>query len=64
MTRGGAREGAGRPLGSVMPKTRKKVSVYLPAWLATWLKRKKGSQGRLIERALVGFYNLKERREH
>ena len=59
MTRGGKREGAGRPLGSSKPPVKRPVSVKLPIWLANWLKKREGSQARLIEKALIGFYGLR-----
>jgi hypothetical protein len=59
--RGGKREGAGRPKGSMFPpnKRRKQVSVRLPVWLSDWLQNHPESSGRLIERALIAFYQLK-----
>jgi hypothetical protein len=59
--KGGKREGAGRPTGSTYPveKRRKQVAVRLSLWLADWLKNHPEPSGRLIERALIAFYNLK-----
>ena len=60
--RGGKRKGAGRPKGSTMPKDRKRktVSVCLSPWLAEWLSNHPESSGRLVERALIMTYDLKE----
>ena len=63
MTKGGKRPGAGRPPGSSKPKVKQPVSVQLPIWLAKWLKQTPGSQGKLIERALIGFYGIRRRGE-
>jgi hypothetical protein len=63
--RGGKRQGAGRPKGSKLPnnKKRKTVSVCLSPWLAEWLSNHPESSGRLIERALIMTYELKEPKE-
>ncbi len=63
--RGGKRPGAGRPKGSFMPKNkrRKTVSVCIPLWLANWLSNHPESSGRLVERALIMTYELKEPKE-
>jgi len=60
--RGGKRPGAGRPKGSTYPpeKQRKAVNIRLPLWIADWLKSHPESSGRLIERALIMTYDLKE----
>ena len=60
--RGGTRPGAGRPKGSKYPKARRRkpINVRLPLWLADWLKKHPESSGRLIERALIMTYELKE----
>ncbi|KKL67517.1 hypothetical protein LCGC14_2134180 [marine sediment metagenome] len=61
MTRGGKREGAGRPLGSTKPKTKTKVTFWLPTWLFRLLQKMPGSQGKIVERALIGFYKLRRK---
>ncbi len=60
--KGGKRPGAGRPAGSTYSeeKRRKPINVRLPLWLADWLKNHPESSGRLIERALIMTYDLKE----
>ena len=60
--RGGKRPGAGRPKDSTMPKglKRKVFNVRLPAWICKCLTDHPESSGRLIERALIMTYNLKE----
>jgi hypothetical protein len=63
--RGGKRQGAGRPKGSKLPtgKKRKTVSLCLSPWLADWLRNHPESSGRLVERALIMTYELKEPKE-
>ena len=63
--RGGKRPGAGRPAGSTYPeeKRRKPINVRLPLWLADWLKNHPEPSGRLIERALIMTYEIKEPKE-
>ena len=63
--KGGKRPGAGRPKGSTMPpnKKRRTVTVSLAPWLADWLRNHPESSGRLIERALIMVYGLKEPKE-
>jgi hypothetical protein len=63
--RGGKRKGAGRPKGSTVPpdKRRQNVTVRLPLWLFDWLKNHPEPSGRLIERALIMTYELKEPKE-
>lgn len=65
LMRGGKRPGAGRPKGSTMPRElkRKVFNVRLPAWLCKWLTEHPESTGRLIERALIMTYKLKEPKE-
>ena len=60
--RGGKRPGAGRPKGSVYPpeKRRRNITVRIPSWLYDWLSNHPESSGRLIERALIMTYELKE----
>jgi hypothetical protein len=60
--RGGKRPGAGRPVGSKIPAELKRrvFNVRLPAWLCKWLAEQPESSGRLIERALIITYELKE----
>jgi hypothetical protein len=62
MTRGGQREGAGRPEGSTIPNPKKMVTIRLKPYLAAWLKKKSRpglSQSDLIEKALIEYYDLK-----
>jgi hypothetical protein len=49
-------------MGSTYPpeRRRKPVNVRLPLWLADWLKDHPEPSGRLIERALIMTYDLKE----
>ena len=63
--RGGKRQGAGRPKGTTMPENqrRKTVSVCIPLWLAEWLSNHPESSGRLVERALIMTYGIKEPKE-
>jgi len=63
--RGGKRPGAGRPKGWKLPANlkRKVFNVRLPAWLCKWMTEHPESSGRLIERALIMTYNLKEPKE-
>ena len=60
--RGVKRPGAGRPKGSKYTKERRRkpVNVRLPLWLADWLKKHPEPSGRLIERALIMTYEIKE----
>ena len=60
--KGGKRPGAGRPKGSTYPeeRRRKPINVRLPLWLADWLKNHPEPSGRLIERALIMTYDIKE----
>ncbi len=63
--RGGKRTGAGRPKGSTISlnKKRKSVTVCIPLWLANWLSNHPESSGRLVERALIMTYDIKEPKE-
>jgi len=60
--RGGKRPGAGRPKGTVYPpgQRRQSLTVRVPEWLFDWLKNHPESSGRLIERALIMTYGIKE----
>jgi hypothetical protein len=60
--RGGKRPGAGRPKASTYPKERRRkpINVRLPLWLVDWLKKNPESSGRLIERASMMTYDIKE----
>jgi hypothetical protein len=60
--KGGKRPGAGRPKGTTISpdKKRRSVTVCLAPWLADWLSNHPESSGRLVERALIMTYNLKQ----
>lgn len=60
--RGGVRPGAGRPKGSTIPEDEKRhrYQVRLPQHVIQWLRSQPESSGRLIERALIMTYDLKE----
>ena len=60
--RGGPRPGAGRPKGSTIPEgeKRKRFQVRLPQHIIKWLREQPESAGRLVERALVKVYQIKE----
>lgn len=58
-TRGGKREGAGRPKGStsIMPMDlRIRFSVRLPRWIIVRLNRQEMQNGRFIEQVLRDFW--------
>lgn len=57
MTRGGKREGAGRPIASEEER-RVPVTVRLPRWLVRFLRAQGKSQGWIIEDALIQRYKL------
>lgn len=59
---GGKRQGAGRPKGSTIPKSRKRqtVTISLSPWVADWLRNHPESSGRLVERALIMVYGIKK----
>ena len=61
MSRGGKREGAGRPMGSTMSDQlkRNQYSTRLPLWLINWLKGQSSSQSQVIEDALIKTHKLK-----
>lgn len=58
---GGKRKGAGRkPLPDTL--RREMLQVRLPKYLIDWLeKNKNGSLGRMIERAVVNYFCIKEK---
>ena len=60
--RGGPRPGSGRPKGSTIPEDqkRKRFQVRLPQQIIQWLRDQPESAGRLVERALVMTYKIKE----
>ena len=60
--RGGKRPGAGRPKGSTLPEEQKRqrYQMRLPQHIIKWLQRQPESAGRLVERALVMTYHIKE----
>lgn len=62
MARGGARPGAGRKPGSMLPPDirRQPLQFRLPGWLIKWLREQPESIGRLVERALVNYYDLEQ----
>lgn len=45
-----------------IPAEDKRQGVYikLPLWLKSWLKQQPGSQGAIIEKALIKAHKLKE----
>ena len=59
MTSGGKREGAGRPS---LPKDQKKkpVNLKLTPWVNDWLSDQSTPKAQLIEKAVIGYYGLKE----
>lgn len=58
MSRGGKRDGAGRPLGN--PKLVKiPVGYKLPRWLVEWLREQDTPAAQLIEEALIRRHKLK-----
>ena len=63
--RGGKRPGAGRPKGSTIPEDhkRQRYQVRLPLHIIRWLQNHPESAGRLVERALVMTYDIKEPKE-
>jgi hypothetical protein len=66
--RGGARPGAGRPKGIYKPikpesERRQTIGVRLPKWMVQWLKNHDDPAGRVIEKALMMVYKLKEPEE-
>ena len=63
--RGGKRPGAGRPKGSTIPEDQKRqrYQVRLPLHIIRWLQDHPESAGRLVERALVMTYDIKEPKE-
>jgi hypothetical protein len=61
--RGGSRKGSGRPKGSTIDPSLKRVGLTgfrLPRWIVEWLKSQKGSGGRIIEDALIKQYKLRQ----
>jgi len=66
--RGGARPGAGRPKGIHTPikaqaVKRQTIGVRLPAWMVEWVKGQNEPAGRIIEKAIINTFNLKEPKE-
>ena len=63
--RGGKRQRAGRPKGSKLPEGQKRqsVTVCLSPWIANWLRNHPESSGRLVERALIMTYDIKEQKK-
>jgi len=60
--RGGAREGAGRPKGSISVVgafRRRRYTVRLPQWLIEWLQDQPESAGRIIEKAIIIYHQVK-----
>lgn len=57
MSKGGKREGAGRP---ALPDSEKKAGVYvkLPPWLIAWLDSQPESRAVLIEKAIRKAYKV------
>ena len=59
--RGGMREGGGRPKGTTISPHLKRVNLNnfrLPQWIVDWIKSQDYSGGRIIEEALINYYNL------
>jgi len=59
--RGGSRKGSGRPKGSKIEPSLKRVGLTgfrLPQWIVDWIKSHGRSGGRIIEEALVKYYRL------
>jgi len=65
MRGGGPRPGAGRPKGSTIPEDQKRqrYQIRLPQYVIKWLRKHPESSGRLIERALIMVYGIKEPKE-
>jgi hypothetical protein len=63
--RGGKRPGAGRPKGSTIPEDQKRqrYQVRLPPYVIKWLQGHPESAGRLVERALIMIYGIKQPKE-
>ena len=63
--RGGKRPGAGRPKGSTLPEDQKRqrFQIRLPQYVIKWLRSEPESAGRLVERALIMTYGIKEPKE-
>ena len=63
--RGGARPGSGRPKGSTFPEDqrRHRYMLRLRQHVIDWLRKHPESSGRLVERALIMTYELKEPKE-
>lgn len=60
MTRGGKREGAGRPAGSTKDDNKVMLSIRIDRKLMAWLKRQ-ANQARTIEDALRLYRDNKNR---
>ena len=65
MRGGGPRPGAGRPKGSTIPEDQKRqrFQIRLPQYVIKWLRSEPESAGRLVERALIMTYGIKEPKE-
>ncbi len=65
MRGGGPRPGAGRPKGSTIPEDQKRqrFQIRLPGHIIKWLRGQPESAGRMIERALIMTYSIKEPKE-
>lgn len=59
MTRGGKRQGAGRPFLSP-DKKRKKWSITLQPWVLVALRERFGRMGmsKAVEKAIINYYEL------
>lgn len=58
MSRGGKREGAGRP--PIDPRMVKiKVGYKLPRWLVDWIRKQDTPAAQMIEAALCKVYGLR-----
>ena len=58
--RGGARPGAGRPVMPIHLKRNPLHDFRVQQWIIDWLKAQPESGGRLIERAVIEMYRLKQ----
>lgn len=58
--RGGVRPGAGRPIVALHLKRNSLHDFRVQQWIIDWLKAQPGSGGKLVERALIEMYRLKQ----